>query len=94
LDLAGGRDGWLGDLRGARDNVGGSHGGGSRLNRRDDVLVSGAPAIVSFEGVPDLLFTRIRIPRKEVSRRENHAWGAEAALKSVLLPEGSLQWVK
>src|SRR5579884_278869 len=61
-----------------------------RSNCVDNVLITGAPADVPFNAMPDLLLRRVGIPVKELLRGHDHAGSAEAALRSVFIPESLL----
>src|SRR3954453_7529480 len=63
-------------------------------DRRDDVLVARAPAVVALDRVPDLLVGWVGVPREKVGRDHDHSGGAEAALEPVLPPERGLQRVQ
>ncbi len=64
------------------------------LHRADDVVIAGAATDVAVDGVPDFRFARIRIASQQVHGAEYHAWRAESALESVLLPESFLHRVQ
>src|SRR5262249_34233520 len=66
----------------------GPHGAGAGGNRLDDVVVSGAPAQVAVELVPDgLLVELVALATHHIERRHDHAGRAEPALQSVVLAE-------
>ena len=69
----------------------GLHRRGGLADRRDDVLVAGAAAVVALERVPDLVVGGVGVPGEEVGRDHDHAGRAEPALEAVLLPERLLQ---
>src|SRR5665213_725205 len=70
----------------------------SRLSRGShcvhNMLISGAAAQVALEPMPDLLIARVGIAIQDLLRRHDHARRAEAALQSVLIPEGFLDLVQ
>src|SRR6185436_11895786 len=57
----------------------------------DDVLISRASAHVAFEPMANLFVGWFGIVFEQLVRRHNHAWRAEAALQTVLVPERLLQ---
>src|SRR5215475_1435729 len=63
---------------------------GGPLDGLDDVVVARAAAEVAFEPVADLRLRRLRVALEELGGGHDHAWGTEAALKAVLLPEAFL----
>src|SRR6266446_1310669 len=65
-----------------------------RSHRVDDVLIPGAAAKISLQTVPDFFVGRPRIAVENLLRRHDHAGRAEAALQSVLVPEGLLHRVE
>src|SRR5262245_46308019 len=76
-------------------------GGGTGLHRLrrlagrgHDVLVARAAAVVAVEGVADLGVGGIGVPGEQVGGDHDHPRGTEAALESVLLPEGLLERVE
>src|SRR5712692_11485814 len=72
----------------------GGHRPGGRLDRLDDVLVAGAPAEVPLDPQPNLLLGWVRIAFQQLLGRQDHTRRAEAALETVLVPEGLLERVK
>jgi hypothetical protein len=70
------------------------HSRGGSFHGIHDVLVPGATAEVAFQTVPDFFFRRIRIAVKNLLGSHDHAWRAESALESVLIPESFLDAVK
>src|SRR5215831_7240774 len=60
------------------------------LHGLNNVLVSRAPAEVSFKAMPDFLFGWARVPFEQLPRGYNHPWRAETALQSVLVPKSFL----
>jgi hypothetical protein len=67
---------------------------GRPADRRDDVLVAGAPADLPRDGLPDLRLARVRVPVKQPPRGQHHAGRAEAALQPVALLEAALDRVQ
>src|SRR3954453_7192085 len=63
-------------------------------DRRDDVLVARAAAVVALDRVADLVIRRIGVAGEEVRGGHDHAGRAEPALKAVLLPERRLERVE
>lgn len=51
----------------------------------DDVLIAGATAVISFQGLPDLGFIRIRCLLEQVDGPHHHARRAETALQGMLI---------
>src|SRR6266849_1651776 len=72
----------------------GGHGPGGRLDRFHNVLVARAAADVTLDPQPDLLLGRVWIPLQKLLGCQDHARRAEAALETVLVPEGLLQRVQ
>src|SRR5690349_20267949 len=64
------------------------------LDCADYVLISGAPAEISFQTMPDLVVGWVRIIRQQLFRAQDHARRAEAALQPVLVPERLLYGVE
>src|SRR5260370_7716383 len=60
----------------------------------NDVLVVRAATEIAFQSAVNFFPGGMRISAKELLRRNNHSWCAEAALQSVLLPKAFLQRVK
>src|SRR5215210_7043319 len=80
--------------RGRRRGRAGPPRGRGLADRRDDVLVARAAAVVALDRVPDLVVRRVRVASKQICRNHDHPGGAEAALESVLRPERGLQRVE
>ena len=59
----------------------------------EDLGVAGAPAQVADQRVPDLLAGRAAGPADQVERGQDHAGGAEAALRGAAAQEALLQRV-
>src|SRR6478672_10825339 len=76
------------------DRRAGPHGLGGVADGGDDVLIARTATEVSLDRVADLVVGRIGVARQQVDRGHDHARGAEAALQSVLLPEGRLHRVE
>src|SRR5512147_385658 len=73
----------------------GADGGGGGLDGGDDVLVTGAAAVVPFDGVADLFVGGVsRVMLEEVDRRQDHPGSAETTLKPMLFPERILHRVQ
>src|SRR5260370_1844352 len=64
------------------------------LHRVDDVLIAGAAANVAFDAMTDLVFRWIGIALDDLFGSHDHAGSAEAALGSVLAPEGVLHGIE
>src|SRR5919106_1024570 len=62
-----------------------------RLDRIDDRLIAGAPAVVAGQVGADLGAGRVRPGREQLGRGEQHAGRAIAALQRVALEEGVLE---
>src|SRR5713101_839231 len=58
------------------------------------VLITCAAAAVAFETLANLCFGRVGVVLEQLVRGHNHAWGAEAALQAMLLPEPLLDRVQ
>src|SRR4051812_17065493 len=71
-----------------------AHAGGARAHGLDDVVVTGAPAQVAFEPVPDLVLARIRRAATQVGRTHDHPRCAEPALQAMVLLERGLHRVQ
>src|SRR5690606_5952218 len=66
------------------------HGGGRRLDRFDDVVVTRAAAEIALQPLADLALGRAGVALEQVRRRHHHARRAEAALQAVIVLEGLL----
>src|SRR5215213_10073878 len=76
----------------------------SRLNPRvrlrhphdgaDDAVVAAAATQMAVERAANLGFGRPRIAIEQVGRHNDHAAGAVAALRGLLVDEGLLQWMQ
>jgi hypothetical protein len=61
----------------------------------DDVMITSAPAEISFQFVPDSFFVEaVRMPFNYANGTHHHARGAKATLESVVFAEGFLHWVQ
>ena len=69
-------------------------GAGRGSHRIHDVLVSGAAAQVAVEAMTDLLIGRVGVAIEDLLGGHDHAWSAEAALQTVLIPERFLDLVE
>src|SRR4029078_9352866 len=67
---------------------------GRPLDGLDDVLVSGAPANVPLEGVPDFLLAWVRVALQQRDTGHDHAGRAIPTLQAVHLPEALLDRVQ
>src|SRR3954466_14651663 len=67
---------------------------GGRHDSRDDVLIAGAAAEHCGQRLTHLGYAGRRVDAQEVQRGDQHARRAEAALQSVMLMEGRLQWMQ
>src|SRR5262249_8171597 len=63
-------------------------------NRLDDAQMAAAPAQVVHQGLLDVGFLRMGIAVEQRLRRHDHAIGAVAALRRLLVEKGLLQRVK
>jgi hypothetical protein len=70
------------------------HFSGGALHSLNDVLIAGAAAQIALKGMTYLFFCGIRIALQNLGRSHNHAWCAESALQSVVLPERLLHRMK
>jgi hypothetical protein len=68
--------------------------GSGGTDGRYNVLISGAPAKIAFQPMSNFVVAGVGIALNQLSRRHNHAGGAEAALKAMLLPEALLDGVQ
>src|SRR6186997_853239 len=59
----------------------GAHFSGGVHHRADDLVIAGAPAQVAGEPVADFLLARLRIPLEQCVGGDQHARGADTALK-------------
>src|ERR1700716_2229757 len=64
---------------------------GRRLDRLDDVVVTGAAAEVALEPQSDLVLRRVGVALEQLLRRHDHAGRAEPALGAMLVPERLLE---
>src|SRR5215470_13130298 len=60
----------------------------------DDAVVASAATQIAGERAANLGFGRLRIALEQVGRRNDHAAGAIAALRGLLVDEGLLQWMQ
>src|SRR5215470_12182811 len=66
----------------------------SQANGLEDVLIPGAAAGVSRDGLAYLRFTRLAIPTDQLICRQHQAGRAVAALQAVRFPKGFLDWME
>src|ERR1051325_4194467 len=67
---------------------------GGGFHRVDDVLIASAAADVSFDPVAVFFFGRVGIALQDLLRCHDHSRSAEAALKTMLVPESFLHLVQ
>src|SRR5207248_7897164 len=65
-----------------------------RLNRLDDLRITGAAAEIACDPPADLFFGRLRVVPKQRGARHEHSWYAEPALQRAMFHECRLQGVQ